>query len=258
MQVSEWRIPQCLRNSGWSGRVKNRSVLVRPPNDELRSREYLTVAEVERLMKAAQHGRYDHRDATLILVAFRHGLRAAEICDLEWSQVNSAARPRCMSAASRMASRASIRCGATRSGHSAGNSRIVASSSRPSGAARSHQTPSIGRLSALATVPASPKEAAAVFSDLVGSRVLSARMDPEDLREVISAYQSVAETVQRFGGFVAKYIVLRLSPSTRTPSPMRGRRRGPPWPTRGQKPSEATGAAGSAIENSALGLSLTK
>ena len=46
-----------------------------------------TVAEVERLMKAAQHGRYGHRDATLILVAFRHGLRAAQICDLEWSQV---------------------------------------------------------------------------------------------------------------------------------------------------------------------------
>jgi integrase len=68
-------------------RHKNRSVLVRPPNDELRLREYLTVAEVERLMKAAQHGRYGHRDATLILVTFRHGLRAAEICDLEWSQV---------------------------------------------------------------------------------------------------------------------------------------------------------------------------
>jgi type 1 fimbriae regulatory protein FimB/type 1 fimbriae regulatory protein FimE len=68
-------------------RHKNRSVPIRPPNDELRSREYLTVAEVERLMKAAQHGRYGHRDATLILRAFRHGLRAAEICDLEWSQV---------------------------------------------------------------------------------------------------------------------------------------------------------------------------
>ena len=45
-------------------RHKNRSVLVRPPNDELRSREYLTAAEVERLMKAAQHGRYGHQDAT--------------------------------------------------------------------------------------------------------------------------------------------------------------------------------------------------
>ena len=46
-----------------------------------------------------------------------------------------------------------------------------------------------------------------MFSDLVGSTALSARMDPEDLREVISAYQNcVAETVKRFGGFVAKYM----------------------------------------------------
>ena len=46
-----------------------------------------------------------------------------------------------------------------------------------------------------------------MFSDLVGSTALSARMDPEDLREVISAYQKcVAETVHRFGGFVAKYL----------------------------------------------------
>jgi class 3 adenylate cyclase len=46
-----------------------------------------------------------------------------------------------------------------------------------------------------------------MFSDLVGSTALSARMDPEDIREVISAYQKcVAETVQRFGGFVAKYM----------------------------------------------------
>jgi len=46
-----------------------------------------------------------------------------------------------------------------------------------------------------------------LFSDLVGSTALSARMDPEDLREVISDYQKcVAQTVQRFGGFVAKYM----------------------------------------------------
>src|SRR3984893_15185097 len=46
-----------------------------------------------------------------------------------------------------------------------------------------------------------------MFSDLVGSTALSARMCPDDLREGISAYQkSVAETVQRFGGFVAKYM----------------------------------------------------
>src|SRR5262249_14135639 len=58
-----------------------------------------------------------------------------------------------------------------------------------------------------------PKDAAerrqvtVMFSDLVGSTALSSRMDPEDLREVISAYQTcVAEIVSRFGGFVAKYL----------------------------------------------------
>ena len=51
------------------------------------------------------------------------------------------------------------------------------------------------------------RQVTVMFSDLVGSTALSARMDPEDLREVISAYQTcVAETVQRFGGFVAKYM----------------------------------------------------
>ena len=46
-----------------------------------------------------------------------------------------------------------------------------------------------------------------MFSDLVGSTALSARMDPEDLREVISAYQKcVAETVGRLGGFIAKFM----------------------------------------------------
>ena len=51
------------------------------------------------------------------------------------------------------------------------------------------------------------RQVTVMFSDLVGSTALSARMDPEDLREVISAYQKcVAETVQHFGGFVAKYM----------------------------------------------------
>jgi class 3 adenylate cyclase len=51
------------------------------------------------------------------------------------------------------------------------------------------------------------RQVTVMFSDLVGSTALSARMDPEDLREVISAYQKcVAETVQRFAGFVAKYM----------------------------------------------------
>jgi class 3 adenylate cyclase len=51
------------------------------------------------------------------------------------------------------------------------------------------------------------RQVTVMFSDLVGSTALSARMDPEDLREVISSYQKcVAETVRRFGGFVAKYM----------------------------------------------------
>ena len=68
-------------------------------------------------------------------------------------------------------------------------------------------------VAAATTSPATPRAAGTaerrqvtvMFSDLVGSTALSARMDPEDLREVISAYQKcVAETVRRFGGFVAK------------------------------------------------------
>ena len=51
------------------------------------------------------------------------------------------------------------------------------------------------------------RQVTVMFSDLVGSTALSARMDPEDLREIISGYQKcVAETVRRFGGFVAKYL----------------------------------------------------
>ena len=51
------------------------------------------------------------------------------------------------------------------------------------------------------------RQVTVMFSDLVGSTALSARMDPEDMREIISAYQKcVAETVRRFDGFVAKYM----------------------------------------------------
>ena len=53
-----------------------------------RSRRYLTEKEIERLMDCARkHGRYGHRDATMILVAYRHGLRASEVCDLQWHQI---------------------------------------------------------------------------------------------------------------------------------------------------------------------------
>ena len=60
----------------------------RPPNRDLRTREHLTEAEVERLMKATKDNRYGHRDATMILVAYRHGLRVSELVDLRWEQVD--------------------------------------------------------------------------------------------------------------------------------------------------------------------------
>jgi integrase len=57
-------------------------------NSSVRTREYLTQAEVEQLMTAARaKSRWGHRDATMILIGYRHGLRASELCDLQWSQV---------------------------------------------------------------------------------------------------------------------------------------------------------------------------
>src|SRR4051812_7061167 len=57
-----------------------------------RPREYLTAAEVERLMTAAKTraGRQGHRDATMILLAFRHGLRVSELCALRWDMLDLA------------------------------------------------------------------------------------------------------------------------------------------------------------------------
>ena len=61
----------------------------RAPNSELRPREYLTEKEIERLQDAARkRSRHGHRDATMILVAYRHGLRASEVCGLRWDQVD--------------------------------------------------------------------------------------------------------------------------------------------------------------------------
>ena len=62
----------------------------RPPNADLRTREYLTEAEVEQLLRATRANRWAHRDATMILVAYRHGLRASELTDLRWDQVDFA------------------------------------------------------------------------------------------------------------------------------------------------------------------------
>jgi integrase len=59
----------------------------RLPNHELRPREHLTEREVERLIEAAKKNRHGQRDATIILICFRHGLRASELCELQWSDV---------------------------------------------------------------------------------------------------------------------------------------------------------------------------
>ena len=63
----------------------------RKPNAHYRTREHLTEAEVERLMAAARQNRWGHRDATMILVAYRHGLRVSELVDLRWDQIDFAA-----------------------------------------------------------------------------------------------------------------------------------------------------------------------
>jgi type 1 fimbriae regulatory protein FimB/type 1 fimbriae regulatory protein FimE len=61
---------------------------LRRPNAELRVREHLTEREVEKLVEAAKSNRHGHRDATMILIAYRHGLRVSELCDLRWDQVS--------------------------------------------------------------------------------------------------------------------------------------------------------------------------
>ena len=60
----------------------------RKTNSEYRTREHLTEREIERLIEAAKDNRHSHRDATMVLIAFRHGLRASELVDLRWEQVD--------------------------------------------------------------------------------------------------------------------------------------------------------------------------
>lgn len=59
----------------------------RRPNAELRPREHLTQREVEKLIDAAKGNRYGARDCAIVLIAFRHSLRAGELCELQWSDV---------------------------------------------------------------------------------------------------------------------------------------------------------------------------
>jgi len=85
------QVPQCKANSTMtdtSPTTENRT-LRRLPNSAYRVREYLTEKEVDRLIEAARkRGRNGQRDAAAILLAYRHGLRAAELCALRWAQVD--------------------------------------------------------------------------------------------------------------------------------------------------------------------------
>src|SRR6516162_2666824 len=76
-----------VRPSTDFGAVENKPPRKRP-NADVRSREHLTEAEVERLIKAAAANRQAHRDQTMILVTFRHGLRTAEVTRLKWDAVD--------------------------------------------------------------------------------------------------------------------------------------------------------------------------
>ncbi|MGA8323539.1 MAG: tyrosine-type recombinase/integrase, partial [Xanthobacteraceae bacterium] len=136
-------------------RNENRTVPVRPSNDDLRPREYLTPGEVETLIKAARDGRYGHRDATLILVAYRHGLRAIEICDLEWSQVEFGRNATLHVRRAKNGKPAAhpIRGDELRALHKLkAETDTAPTSSPPNAAARFRQTPSIGLSSALVRV----------------------------------------------------------------------------------------------------------
>jgi integrase len=59
----------------------------RRPNTELRPREHLTEREIEKQIDAAKSNRWGQRDSTMILIAFRHGLRASELCGLQWADI---------------------------------------------------------------------------------------------------------------------------------------------------------------------------
>ena len=70
------------RKSTVNGTVPNRKA-----NDALRTRSHLTEKEVEKLLKVAKQGRYGQRDQLMVLMAFRHGLRVSELCDLQWTDI---------------------------------------------------------------------------------------------------------------------------------------------------------------------------
>jgi type 1 fimbriae regulatory protein FimB/type 1 fimbriae regulatory protein FimE len=69
---------------------RSTAVNVTVPRRQSRPREYLTEREIEKLMDAARGNRWGHRDATAILIAYRHGLRASELVALRWDDIELA------------------------------------------------------------------------------------------------------------------------------------------------------------------------
>jgi integrase len=66
----------------------DRTTPTRLANTAYRSREYLTPTEMDAMLEAARRMRHGHRDSTMLLIAYRHGFRASEVCDLRWSQID--------------------------------------------------------------------------------------------------------------------------------------------------------------------------
>ena len=110
----------------------------RRPNAELRPREHLTEREVEKLIEAAKGNRHGGRDSAMILVCFRHGLRASEVCELQWSDVEFETGTLHLRRA-KGGQPAPIRCWAMKCGHCG---RSNARPSRPSSSSASGERPS--------------------------------------------------------------------------------------------------------------------
>jgi integrase len=92
--MDSWKAGEAVRYGkiappiGRADHRKTNSCAEAPRNADVRTREYLTEGEVQRLMDAAKGNRWGHRDATMVLVAYRHGLRVSELVDLRWDQVD--------------------------------------------------------------------------------------------------------------------------------------------------------------------------
>jgi type 1 fimbriae regulatory protein FimE len=81
MRTSDNIVPLC------QAQFSEKSPPRKPKNGDVRPREYLIDHEVDALIKQARQGRHGHRDATLILITYRHGLRVSEAITLKWSDV---------------------------------------------------------------------------------------------------------------------------------------------------------------------------